>query len=242
MTISRERMAAGQWTPPWLRFQHETRYQWAASFCTDADVLDAACANGYGSRSIGRAGARRVVGVELALEPLREAGMFERVARVQLVRGDATRLPLADHSVDVFVSFETIEHIPDDAAYVREARRVLRSGGVFLCSTPNRTLVNAGNALTDRPFNPYHVREYTRYELDQVLRPSFAEVEWYGQTRYPRGYASMLAGLSKLARMTAVRAHQMRKLIGMPFESRWKHEPYALSDRDEPEVLIAVCR
>jgi len=50
---------------------------------------------------------------------------------------DATRLPVADGSVDVVTLFDVVEHIPDDAAAVREALRVLRPGGHLLLTTPS---------------------------------------------------------------------------------------------------------
>src|SRR3954447_26103053 len=63
----RERIDAG-WIPPWLRYQHESRYAWAAERCRGLAVLDCACANGYGSRMLIDAGAARVCGVDVELE------------------------------------------------------------------------------------------------------------------------------------------------------------------------------
>ena len=50
---------------------------------------------------------------------------------------DATRLPIASGSVDVVTLFDVVEHIPDDAAALREALRVLRPGGHLLLTTPS---------------------------------------------------------------------------------------------------------
>ena len=78
----------------------------------------------------------------------------------------------------------------DDAAYVAEARRVLRRGGAFLCSTPNRVLTNPG---TTKPFNPFHLREYTL--PDPASRPrrlavTSDDIIWYSD--YSRGYLGRL--------------------------------------------------
>jgi demethylmenaquinone methyltransferase/2-methoxy-6-polyprenyl-1,4-benzoquinol methylase len=47
--------------------------------------------------------------------------------------GDAQRLPLPDRSVDAYVIGFGIRNVTDIAAALREARRVLKPGGRFLC-------------------------------------------------------------------------------------------------------------
>lgn len=51
--------------------------------------------------------------------------------------GDATRLPVPDACVDVVTLFDVVEHIPDDAAAIREALRIVRPGGHLLLTTPS---------------------------------------------------------------------------------------------------------
>lgn len=238
--IARERVSANQWLPPWLRHQHITRYRWAAQFCTAARVLDAACANGYGSALLLEAGARFVAGADIAPEAIAEAARLHR--NLPLLVADGIRLPFHSAAFDVFVSFETVEHVRDDHAFVAEARRVVRQGGAFICSTPNRNLVNAGKSISDRPFNPFHVREYTRDELRRLLASQFATIEWFGQREYERTYVSALAMAGRVMQSAAVRLHQLRKLAGVPLESAQKHMPVPLVAGSETEVLIAVCR
>jgi len=54
------------------------------------------------------------------------------------VQGDAEELPFTSGSMDMAVSFEVLEHLPDDAAAVREVCRVLKPGGGFFFTIPNR--------------------------------------------------------------------------------------------------------
>jgi SAM-dependent methyltransferase len=93
------------------------------------------------------------------------------------VRADALQLPLADASVEVVVSMETIEHVPDAARLVAEFRRVLAPSGTLVVSTPNRAFgperLHTGN--------PFHVREFTADELAAVLGSAFGAVCVYGQ-------------------------------------------------------------
>lgn len=80
-------------------------------------------------------------------------------------------LPFEDESFDCVVSFQVIEHIKHDSVFVGEVRRVLRKGGRFIVSTPNRPM-----SLTR---NPWHVREYDAEEL-RMLLSSFDDVECLG--------------------------------------------------------------
>jgi SAM-dependent methyltransferase len=49
---------------------------------------------------------------------------------------DVTRLTFPDNSVDLLISSDVLEHVPDVAAAFRETRRVLRPGGVHLFTVP----------------------------------------------------------------------------------------------------------
>jgi SAM-dependent methyltransferase len=80
-------------------------------------------------------------------------------------------LPFEDEVFDCVVSFQVIEHIKRDRLFVQEVMRVLRPGGKFIVSTPNRPM-----SLTR---NPWHVREYSADELRQLLS-DFSSVEQLG--------------------------------------------------------------
>ena len=238
--IPRERMSSGQWVAPWLRHQHEARYAWAAPRGKGRRVLDVACGNGYGTAVLAHAGATPALGADIALEALADA---EDGGQTMLINASVLSLPFEKETFDLIVSLETIEHVRDDQAYVAELRRVLRSDGALICSTPNRRLLNPGTSIEQRPFNPFHVREYNAEELERVLSAQFADIVLLGQTRFGRRYVRLLEQIGRRVPMAAVRMHQMRKLLGMPFERRAKHEPAPLPfPHGEPEVLVAVCQ
>jgi SAM-dependent methyltransferase len=54
------------------------------------------------------------------------------------VRADGSRLPVAAHSVDAVAQLYTLYHYDDPSEPIREARRVLRPGGLFAACAPNR--------------------------------------------------------------------------------------------------------
>ena len=239
-----ERLALSRFASPWLRNQHLARYRWAAGFAAGKRVLDLACGSGYGSAVLRAGGARRVVSADRSAEAFFEAkapgsGAGTLVGSL----ADASRLPFRDRSFDLYVSFETIEHVADDRAVVREARRVLAPGGLFLCSTPERRVISPGRTLEARPENPWHVREYARPEFEALLTAAFSEVTWLGQTPCSRRWAAALACLARLSPRAARRAHQLRNIVRLPIERESRHAPYQLTGADGlPEVLIAVSR
>jgi SAM-dependent methyltransferase len=54
-----------------------------------------------------------------------------------LLRSDALRLPFRDAAFDRVLAAEVLEHLPDDAAALRELRRVLAPGGLLALSVPH---------------------------------------------------------------------------------------------------------
>jgi SAM-dependent methyltransferase len=80
------------------------------------------------------------------------------------IRGDATRLPLADASLDLVVAFDLLEHLVDDDAAVAEVRRVLKPTGTYLVAVPaDPRLWSDHDEAVD------HVRRYTREGLVDLL-------------------------------------------------------------------------
>jgi SAM-dependent methyltransferase len=242
MRLPVERLSEGAWMPPWCRHEHAARYEWAAGLAGGRTVVDAACGTGYGSRALLAGGAARVDGFDRSPEAIAEARRLHASPKAHFAVADVARLPAPDHSCDLFLSFETIEHIEDGAALICEAARVLRPGGTFVCSTPNRVVSAPGTPITGKPYNPFHVREYTREELGALLGRFFPSVTFLGQSFHGAGYVRLLNRLGKSWPMLAVRAHQVRKVLGVPWDKRQRHWPTPLPAPGEPEVLVAVCR
>jgi SAM-dependent methyltransferase len=242
MNIIAERIGKGAWVPVWVRHQHEARYAWAAQHARGLIVLDAACGTGYGTKRLIENGARSVRGFDLSAEAIAVARHENMSEQATFETCDVTKLPVAERSIDLFLSFETIEHLPEDRAFIAEVRRVLRESGRLICSTPNRHVTNPGSTITDKPFNPFHTREYTQAELLERLKSQFRQIRFFGQSWYSLPYISFLQRLARLHPRVAVRFHQVRKLLGSPWESPARHWPsQCLGDPNEPEILIAVC-
>jgi O-antigen biosynthesis protein len=242
MQIPVERLSENAWMPPWVRHEHYARYEWAAGLTVGGTVVDAACGSGYGARVLLRGGAAHVDGFDIAPDAIAEANNRHAGAGSRFQQADVTQLPTPDHAYDFFLSFETMEHVDNDIGLLREAVRVLKPGGTFMCSMPNRRVTNPGVPITSKPYNSFHVREYTQEELEPVLREFFPVVSFFGQSFHGHGYVGALNRLGRCWPALAMRTHQVRKVLGLPWETRDLHWPSPLPARGEPEIMVAVCR
>lgn len=151
-------------------------------------LLDVGCGEGVFATALRSHGAR-VVGIDVAEEPLRRARVRDPELELRLVDGEGP-WPLEDVSFDAVWAGEVIEHVADTATWLSEVRRVLRSGGQLLLSTPDNGPFNLiGVALSKRAygerFDPQgdHLRFYNRATLSLLLE-SFGfesvEIQSYG--------------------------------------------------------------
>jgi SAM-dependent methyltransferase len=172
-----------------LYLEHVSRYSFAARLLQPGmTVVDAACGVGYGSSILAAQGCR-VIAIDIDSETCGEAAKAARDQSCVVVNGDCCKLPIADNSADVFVSFETIEHVADHGALLQGVRRVLKQAGRLVVSTPN---VLPGR---ERSGNPFHVREYRLDEFRALLHEHFEHVEMEGQVVNPE-----MVGLLQLER------------------------------------------
>jgi glycosyltransferase involved in cell wall biosynthesis/SAM-dependent methyltransferase len=159
-----------------IRLEHLHRYLLARELSRDRHVLDIACGEGYGSDLLAGV-AVRVVGVDIAADVARHAQARYRRPHLSFAAGDCAAMPIADRSMDVIVSFETLEHHDRHDDMMREVKRVLRPGGVLIISSPDRT------QYSEEPNykNPHHARELDRTEFEELLARHFRHVALLGQ-------------------------------------------------------------
>jgi SAM-dependent methyltransferase len=160
--------------PIW--YEHWHRYAAVAPAARGKRVLDAACGEGYGSFLLAAA-AQSVVGVDISPDAIAHARSRYARPNLAFAAGSVTALPLDSASVDLVVSFETIEHLAEQQQMLGEFRRVLTPDGALIVSSPNRPVYNEGGGIE----NHYHVRELDRAELRRVLDEHFPAQAWYGQ-------------------------------------------------------------
>lgn len=106
-------------------------------------LLDLACGGGLLAPAATRLGYRHV-GIDLTRSALTVAAG----RGVSVVQGDVGRLPVADAVADVVLAGEVLEHVPDPAAVVTEAARVLRPGGTLVIDSIAATRLARWVAVT----------------------------------------------------------------------------------------------
>jgi ubiquinone/menaquinone biosynthesis C-methylase UbiE len=160
--------------------EHLHRYEEALKFIKPADkVLDIACGTGYGSHLISTKTKGEVVGGDIDSEAIEECRKewHNAAQNLSFQQMDGTALPYKDASLDLVVSFETIEHTTQYHEMIAEFVRVLKKGSYALISTPN-ILINSPSGVVE---NKFHTQEFTYEELDSILKQHFGTYKIYGQ-------------------------------------------------------------
>lgn len=216
---------------------HLKRYVFSAQYCAGKVVLDAGCGVGFGSAELARVAAR-VVGVDVDEEAISYARARYAHPNVEFETMDVSALDLADGTFDVVVSFETIEHVADRGAFLREVTRVLRPSGTFVVSTPSAP------RTTDTPKNPYHRVEYARDDFRTLLSEHFGSVDLFGQRRLQTRRHRMLRRLDVLGlRRRLPLLRRARRLVGTAPTEKVSLEGIVI-ERAAIELaseLVAVC-
>jgi SAM-dependent methyltransferase len=160
-----------RFTPECVReiwYEHIHRYAFAAELVRDKRVLDAACGEGYGAAHLART-ARSVAAVDISEASISHAQQRYQAENLQFEIADCCNLPYEDDEFDCVVSFETLEHLEDQAGLLKEFRRVLGPGGFLVISSPDKSV------YTDRYHNEneFHVRELYQGELEGLIALQF---------------------------------------------------------------------
>jgi SAM-dependent methyltransferase len=177
-------------------------------------VLDLGCGMGTFTIETARRGAI-AIGIDpmpAAIAAATHVARAEEVTGARFVRADAARLPIASDSVDLVLAADFTEHL-DDGTFERvlaEASRALRSGGLLVIYTPERT--HLFERLKDRGImtqDPSHIGVRSDEELARAVRAAgFRDV---AVTHLP----SHQPVWNALERLLAPRVPLLRRRIGL---------------------------
>jgi ubiquinone/menaquinone biosynthesis C-methylase UbiE len=215
--------------------EHLSRYLFASVFTKDKLILDAACGTGYGSKILAYKG--RVVGIDISKISIRYASKY--CTDCDFLVMDVTHLGFRNDVFDVICSFETIEHIKDYKKYLVEMRRVLKSGGLLIISTP---LKEVFSPLITKPTNPYHVHEFSVEDIRGILSEYFSITAIYGQgfsviNRFLFPYIYIVTKFSKYGKYLEKLAERLKA------KTKWDYKiTYFRKNRlILPKYVILIC-
>lgn len=160
-----------------IKYEHLHRYALAVELAKGRSVLDIASGEGYGSALLAKS-AISVTGVDIDVESVDHArSQYGHLSNLNFLVGSCDAIPLADTSVDVVTSFETIEHHNQHEEMMQEIKRVLSVNGLLIISSPNRLVYSDEQHYA----NPFHVKELYYQEFLDLLKRYFKHVNIYGQ-------------------------------------------------------------
>ncbi|RWZ52163.1 class I SAM-dependent methyltransferase [Halobacillus fulvus] len=162
-----------------LLLEHVARYTFALPY-TKGRVLDIASGAGYGSAFVAKKRKEfidEMYGVDISPEAVQYAIHNYYHPLLTFREGDAMDPALKDTlgTFDTILSFETIEHVPDDRVFMKRMYDLLKPGGALVLSTP------FGKGRDQPSGFPFHYFQLTVEEFKRLFEP-FSEVEFFYQT------------------------------------------------------------
>ncbi len=190
--------------------RHFFVYEFTTKYLNKEDaLLEIGCGEGYGLNYLSSS-LRRCVGLDVDEQAVNHAKDKYHSSRATFRLYDGKQLPFQKESFNVVVSFQVIEHVFDDRLYLAEAFRVLKKGGVFILTTPNKTYRLNAN---EKPWNEFHVKEYYPSELIKLLREEFSEVSLEGIFGKNEVQAIEIERVKQCRRVAALDPFNVRRLV-----------------------------
>ena len=125
----------------------------------DTNILDIGCLNGNFYNFIKENGhiIKSFTGVDFSEKLIHMAK--HRFPEQSWITSDYSDIPFPDNSFDVVTAMEILEHIEDPEKLLSEAKRVCKSGGFVIVTTPNKLIID----------DPAHVWSYVPSDVFALL-------------------------------------------------------------------------
>lgn len=183
-----------------IEIEHFQRYYSIKDLVKNKIVIDAACGDGYGSFIMSEEAAK-VYGIDISEEAIKSASLKYKRKNLSFINASIEKLPFDDNSVDIIVSFETIEHVDSNLQnkFLKEVRRVLKEDGIIVISTPDKKVYSDKYNYT----NKFHVNEFYKEEFIKFLNKEFKFLKIYYQ------YFEVVSLLDDLNSNTNIKAYSL---------------------------------
>lgn len=164
-----------------IYLRHLFAYEYAKNVLTcNSQVIEIGCGEGYGTSILSQY-CKEIIGLDVEDNIIAHATKKYASNNCLFKTYDGIKLPFENNACDAVISFQTIEHVEKDIDFISESHRVLKNDGILILTTPNRL-----NRLKpgQKPWNRFHVREYSPDDLNNILKTIFKEVSIMGISGY----------------------------------------------------------
>lgn len=164
-------------------------------------ALDIATGGGHCALAVASS-VREVTTLDMTPEMLREAEAFltgKGCTNIQYVQGDAENLPFGNEEFDLVVCRIAAHHFPDAERFIKEAVRVLKSGGSFILMdnvAPESDHLDALYNDVEKRRDPSHYRAWKKTEWMRRIEIAGMRVEQLLQTAKPFEFESWCARMN----------------------------------------------
>ncbi len=156
--------------------EHLHRYAFAMQFIEKKTVLDIACGEGYGSNLLAGK-AEKVYAVDIDANTIEKASIKYNCKNLEFKTGTTDSIPLPNNSIDIVISFETIEHHNKHDLMLLEIKRVLKTNGILIISSPDKKYYSDETGHV----NEFHIKELYKGEFQALINNFFKYSTMYKQ-------------------------------------------------------------
>lgn len=156
--------------------EHLHRYALAIYLAKSKIVLDIASGEGYGSNLLSNV-AEKVIGVDISSEAITIATKKYKKDNLEFKVGSTSAIPLDNNSVDLIVSFETIEHHDEHLEMLKEIKRVLKPDGILIISSPDKKEYSDKTGYC----NKFHIKELYQDDFKKLITDHFIHYSFLNQ-------------------------------------------------------------
>lgn len=205
-------------------FQRSIKAYYEAASLISGNVLEIGTGSGYGVEIISG-----VADKFTTVDKFDTKIDFSKYPNVTFVQQNVPPLNFPDNTFDFAITFQVVEHIKDDHAFIREIHRVLKPGGKLIITTPNIKM-----SLTR---NPWHVREYTVEQFRELLGKYFKTVDArgvYGNEKSDVYYENNKKSVQKILKYDVLGFNKWlpRQLLQIPYDIMNKRNRKKLMEQD----------
>lgn len=160
--------------------EHLHRYVMLADLIKEKTVLDIACGEGYGSNILSKK-AKQIIAIDIDSTTIKKATIKYKKENILFKTGSVECIECEDNSIDIIICFETIEHVNDHDKVISEFKRVLKTDGILVISTPDK--LNYGEKTNFG--NSFHKKELYENEFKKLISENFKSFAFYKQRSFP---------------------------------------------------------